>query len=86
MHAGLQEKLLQQLVGCDCSCEWSLRLCRYRLYVIQQRLAKAQELLRTTDRSIVEIAIESGFTNQSHLTTVFRKNLSTTPKKYRDRP
>jgi AraC family transcriptional regulator len=54
-------------------------------YVIQQRLAKAQELLRTTDQSIVEIAIESGFANQSHLTTVFQRNLSTTPKKYRDR-
>jgi AraC family transcriptional regulator len=54
-------------------------------YVIQQRLAKAQELLRTTDRSIVEIAIESGFANQSHLTIVFQKNLSVTPKKYRDR-
>jgi AraC family transcriptional regulator len=54
-------------------------------YVIQQRLAKAQELLKTTNRSIVEIAIESGFANQSHLTTVFQKNLSITPKKYRDR-
>jgi AraC family transcriptional regulator len=54
-------------------------------YVIQQRLAKAQELLKTTDLSIVEIAIESGFANQSHFTTVFQKNLSITPKKYRDR-
>jgi AraC family transcriptional regulator len=54
-------------------------------YVIQQRLAKAQELLKTTDRSIVEIAIESGFSNQSHLTTAFQKNFSITPKKYRDR-
>jgi AraC family transcriptional regulator len=54
-------------------------------YVIQQRLSKAQELLKTTDRSIVEIAIESGFANQSHLTAVFQKNLFITPKKYRDR-
>jgi AraC family transcriptional regulator len=54
-------------------------------YVIQQRLAKAQDLLKTTDQSIVEIAIESGFANQSHLTTVFQKNLFITPKKYRDR-
>jgi AraC family transcriptional regulator len=52
-------------------------------YVIQQRLAKAQDLLKTTDRSIVEIAIEAGFANQSHLTTVFQKNLSITPKRYR---
>jgi AraC family transcriptional regulator len=54
-------------------------------YVIQQRLAKAQELLKTTDQSIVEVAIKSGFANQSHLTTVFQKILSITPKKYRDR-
>jgi AraC family transcriptional regulator len=53
-------------------------------YVIQQRLDRATELLRNTDRSIVDIAIQTGFANQSHLTTVFRKHLAITPKKYRE--
>jgi AraC family transcriptional regulator len=52
-------------------------------YVIQQRLNKAKELLKNTDRSIVDIAIQTGFANQSHLTTAFRKHLSIAPKKYR---
>jgi AraC family transcriptional regulator len=53
-------------------------------YIVQQRLEKARELLKNTDRSILDIAMQTGFANQSHLTTVFRKNLSITPKKYRE--
>jgi AraC family transcriptional regulator len=53
-------------------------------YVIQQRLDRATELLKNTDRSIVDIAVQTGFANQSHLTTTFRKHLSITPKKYRE--
>jgi AraC family transcriptional regulator len=53
-------------------------------YVIQQRLDRAMELLKNTDRSIVDIAVKTGFANQSHLTTQFRKYRSITPKKYRE--
>ncbi len=53
-------------------------------YIIQQRLDKAKELLKDWDLSIVDIAIQSGFANQSHLTTAFRKYLAITPKKYRE--
>jgi AraC family transcriptional regulator len=53
-------------------------------YVIQQRLDRATELLKNTDRSIVDIAVQTGFANQSHLTTAFRKHLSITPKRYRE--
>jgi AraC family transcriptional regulator len=53
-------------------------------YVIQQRLARAKELLKDRERSIVDIAIQSGFANQSHLTRLFSKHLSITPKKYRE--
>jgi AraC family transcriptional regulator len=52
-------------------------------YVMQQRLNKAKELLRNTDRSIIDIAIQTGFANQSHLTTAFRKHLSIAPRNYR---
>ncbi len=53
-------------------------------YIIQQRLDRAKELLKDPELSIVDIAIQSGFANQSHLTTIFSKHLAITPKKYRE--
>ena len=52
-------------------------------YVNQQRLAKAKQLL-TEGKAIAEIALECGFSSQSHLNKVFRKYVGTTPKKYRE--
>jgi AraC family transcriptional regulator len=53
-------------------------------YILQQRLARAKELLKDRDLSIDDIAIHSGFANQSHLTRLFSKHLAITPKKYRE--
>ena len=53
-------------------------------YIIHRRLAKAKELLKNFNLSITDIAEASGFASQSHLTTLFRKHLSVTPKKYRE--
>ncbi len=52
-------------------------------YLMERRLEKAKRLLADTDLTISEIAYSSGFASQSHLTRLFRKNLSTTPKAYR---
>jgi AraC family transcriptional regulator len=52
-------------------------------YLIETRLEKAKILLAKTDFTISEIAYRTGFANQSHLTRLFRKYLSTTPKAYR---
>lgn len=52
-------------------------------YVIHQRLNRAKKLLEKTNLSITDIAEQTGFASQSHLTTVCRKYLSVTPKKYR---
>jgi len=52
-------------------------------YLVQRRLARAQHLLKHSDRRIVEIAAACGFSSQSHLTRLFRKHLNTTPKAYR---
>ena len=52
-------------------------------YVITRRVARAQELLKTTPTSIAEIAYEVGFSSQSHLTTVFTKATGVTPAKFR---
>jgi AraC family transcriptional regulator len=53
-------------------------------YIVQKRLDRAKELLKNPELSIVDIAIQSGFANQSHLTTIFSKHLAITPKKYRE--
>ncbi|WP_299151612.1 AraC family transcriptional regulator [uncultured Tateyamaria sp.] len=52
-------------------------------YVNKRRVARAQELLTTTQAGIAEIAYEVGFSSQSHLTTAFKKATGTTPAKFR---
>lgn len=52
-------------------------------YLIRCRIAKAQHALRTTDQSITEIALNSGFGDASYFIRVFRKRCGVTPGKYR---
>ena len=52
-------------------------------YLIQQRLEQAKQLLKHSNLSITEIALQCGFTSQSHLTKTFRDAIGTTPKAYR---
>lgn len=60
----------------------SLSLSPYQ-YLLQQRVERAKTLLRQSDRSIVEIALECGFNSQSHLGRKFRQLTGITPKAYR---
>ena len=52
-------------------------------YLVVQRVRRAEELLRTSEFSISEIARLVGFSSQSHLTFHFRKICGTTPARYR---
>ena len=52
-------------------------------YINTLRIEKAQELLLTSDRSILDIALSSGFGNLSSFYEAFRKKNSMTPKDYR---
>lgn len=52
-------------------------------YLIRYRLAKAQYALRTTDRSVTEIALDSGFNDVSYFIRAFRTLYGATPKQYR---
>jgi AraC family transcriptional regulator len=52
-------------------------------YLLQQRIERAKQLLKQSDRSIVEIALECGFNSHSHLSKTFRQSTSMTPKAYR---
>jgi AraC family transcriptional regulator len=53
-------------------------------YLTEQRVAKACEILQNPHRSIVEVSLAVGFSSQSHLTSVFRRLLKTTPAAYRE--
>jgi AraC family transcriptional regulator len=52
-------------------------------YLLQQRIERAKQLLKQTDRSIVDIALECGFNSHSHLSKQFRQFTGMTPKSYR---
>jgi len=49
----------------------------------QMRVDKAKDLLRRTDKSIVEICLECGFNDQSYFTKVFQRITGLTPRMYR---
>lgn len=52
-------------------------------YILQLRLTRARDLLREQRNSLIDIAALCGFSSQSHMATVFRQMLGTTPSDYR---
>ncbi|XZE45047.1 helix-turn-helix domain-containing protein [Pirellulaceae bacterium SH467] len=48
------------------------------------RIESSQQLLRSTEKSITEIAIHCGFSTSQYFSSVFRKYVGTTPKEYRN--
>src|SRR5262245_11177097 len=52
-------------------------------YIRQLRISYASLALRRTNRAIVEIALEAGFSSQAHFSTVFRQITGFTPAAYR---
>ncbi|MBR1587154.1 MAG: helix-turn-helix transcriptional regulator [Kiritimatiellae bacterium] len=49
------------------------------------RLNAARRLLESTDKLVSEIAVETGFRDQSHLTKTFKRFRGITPREYRRR-
>jgi AraC family transcriptional regulator len=54
-----------------------------RRYIIQRRVERAKTLLRLSDQPLSWVAQETGFTDQSHLTTEFRRQIGVTPGRFR---
>ena len=52
-------------------------------YVMQRRLERAKTLMRRTNQPLAWIAQEAGFSDQSHLTSVFRRETGVTPGRFR---
>jgi AraC family transcriptional regulator len=52
-------------------------------YVMQRRLERAKTLLRRTRQPLALIALEAGFSDQSHFTTIFHREMGVTPGHFR---
>jgi AraC family transcriptional regulator len=52
-------------------------------YVIQRRIEHAKALLRRTHEPLALIAQEAGFADQSHLNSIFRREMGVTPGRFR---
>ncbi|MBF2084139.1 AraC family transcriptional regulator [Thermoleptolyngbya sp. C42_A2020_037] len=52
-------------------------------YVIKQRVERAKVMLMKTDLAIADIALQVGFSSQSHLTQQFKRLTGVTPKQVR---
>jgi len=52
-------------------------------YIMQRRIDRARKLLASTNMPLAELAQAAGFSDQSHLTTAFRKAVGVSPARYR---
>ncbi len=53
------------------------------VYLQILRFQHAKDLLQSTNLSIQEVAFQTGFSNTSYFSALFKKQLGTTPKEYR---
>lgn len=54
-------------------------------YIRDKKVEEAQDLLRFTEKSSIEIATDLGFSSHSYFISVFKKVTGETPKDYRNR-
>jgi AraC-like DNA-binding protein len=52
-------------------------------FVLRRRIQRAQELLRNSNRTLMDIALSVGFQTQAHFTTVFKRFAGDTPHRWR---
>ncbi|GGF62167.1 AraC family transcriptional regulator [Paenibacillus albidus] len=56
------------------------------MYLIHLRLENAYTLLQTTDRKILDIAMECGFRTLSNFNRLFKRHIGTEPRNIRSKP
>lgn len=52
-------------------------------YILERRVIRVQDLLEVTSMPLAEMAYETGFSSQAHMTATFAKHFGITPGEYR---
>jgi len=52
-------------------------------FVTRQRVTRAQQLIRETSRSLIDVGLEVGYSSPSHFAQVFRRVVGVTPTEFR---
>lgn len=52
-------------------------------FVTRQRITRAQQLIRETSRSLIDVGLEVGYSSASHFAQVFRSVVGVTPTEFR---
>lgn len=53
-------------------------------FVLYERVRAARQQIRETTQSLAQIALNTGFSSQSHFTRTFKQHVGVTPGQYRD--
>lgn len=73
---------------CGLSCHYFSRLFKketgktFKEFLLSVRMKEAEKLLLSTDKSITEIAMDTGYATASHFIADFKKRTGTTPKTF----
>jgi AraC-like DNA-binding protein len=54
-------------------------------YIHEKKIERAQYLIATTDKTFLEIALDTGFSNLPHFSKIFKQIVSLTPGEYRSK-
>ncbi|CAO3433093.1 helix-turn-helix transcriptional regulator [Azospirillum endophyticum] len=57
--------------------------CPPHAYIMRRRVERARELLESTDTPLSEIALDCGFSDQSHFSRIFRRIAGEAPRLWR---
>ncbi len=91
MQVHLQEELSRDVVA-DVACLSPSHFSRvvkqtvgqsFTDLLAQMRVDKARELLARSDKSLIQVSLDCGFSDQSYFTKVFQKYTGRTPGEYR---
>jgi len=90
-NLGQTLRMTELAAAAGCSPRQLSRLFRARSgqlphdYVIEKRVERASWLIEAGELSLAQVALASGFADQSQMTKMFRKFLGTTPGRFRKR-
>ncbi|BAI75600.1 hypothetical protein AZL_c03070 (plasmid) [Azospirillum sp. B510] len=59
--------------------------CPPHAYIVRRRVERAKELLETTNTPLSQIALDCGFSDQSHFSRIFRRIAGEAPRLWRHR-